>query len=93
MEISMRNASLVAAVLFSFAIASHAAMAEEACTGTGPQLPKTAVEAKLKAQGYVTIKEIKEHNGCYEAKGLDKNGKRFELEINSYSGEISNAEQ
>ena len=89
----MRNASLVAAILFSCAFAGHAAMAEEACTGTGPQLAKTAVEAKLKAQGYVTIKELKEHNGCYEAKGTDKNGNRFDLEINSYSGVISKAEQ
>ena len=89
----MRNASLVAAILFSCAIASHAAMAEEACTGSGPQMPKATVEAKLKAQGYVKIREITEHNGCYEAKGLDKNGKRFELEINSYTGAISKSEQ
>ena len=89
----MRNASLVAAIFMSIAFAGHAAMAEEACTGTGPQMAKPAVEAKLKAKGYVTIKEITEHNGCYEAKGLDKNGKRFELEINSYTGAISKAEQ
>ena len=89
----MRNASIAVAALLTLAFASHAAMAEEACTGTGPQLAKSAVEAKLKAKGYVTIKELKQHNGCYEAKGLDKNGKRFELEINSWSGKISKAEQ
>ena len=68
------------------------AFAEESCSGTGTPMTKAAIETQLKAQGYTKIKEIKSHAGCYEAKGLDQNGKRFELEINSYTGKISNQE-
>jgi hypothetical protein len=88
----MRKITLAAALMLALGLTSQMAFAEESCEGSGTQLTKEQVEAKLKAAGYVEIKEIQLHSGCYEAKGLDKDGKRFELEINSYTGKIAQAE-
>lgn len=87
----MRKFIMLAATACFFAL-TVPALAEESCTGTGTPLTQAVIEAKLKEQGYTQIKEIKEHGGCYEAKGYDKDGKRFELEINAYTGEINNVE-
>jgi hypothetical protein len=87
------NKTMLALAAFSvLAFATRGALAEESCSGNGTPMTKTAVETQLKSQGYTKIKEIKSHAGCYEAKGFDQNGKRFELEINSYTGKINNQE-
>lgn len=65
-----------------------AASAEESCKNTGPVLPKSQIEKKLTEQGYVKIRGLELHNGCYEAKGFDQTGKRFELEIDASSGKV-----
>jgi hypothetical protein len=88
----MRKITLAAALALLLGLTSQVAFAEESCEGSGAQLTKGQVEAKLKDAGYVQIKEIELHSGCYEAKGLDKNGNRFELEINAYTGKIEQAE-
>ena len=89
----MMRKSMVAAATVSFlAFGAQAALAEETCTGSGTQLTKSEVEAQLVAQGYTQVREIKSHGGCYEAKGLDQKGQRFELEVNSFTGKISNKE-
>ena len=88
----MRKTMLAVAAFSTLAFAAQAALAEESCSGSGTPMTKGAVETQLKAQGYTQIREIKSHGGCYEAKGLDQNGKRFELEINSFTGRINNQE-
>lgn len=65
-----------------------AASAEESCKNTGPALSKSDIEKKLTQQGYVKIRGLELHNGCYEAKGFDRTGKRFELEIDAASGDV-----
>jgi hypothetical protein len=87
----MRKTMLAVAVAI-LAVASRSASAEESCSGSGTPLPKSAIEAKLKAQGFVQIKETRTHGGCYEVKGFNTAGKRFELEVNSYTGDINNKE-
>lgn len=64
------------------------ALAEESCSNSGKPLPKSAIEKKLTDQGYVKIRGLELHNGCYEAKGFDKAGKRFELEIDAGTGAV-----
>jgi hypothetical protein len=88
----MRRTLLAAAAVSILAFGGQAAFAEETCTGSGTQFTKSEVEAQLAAQGYTQIREIKTHGGCYEAKGLDQKGQRFELEVNSFTGKISNKE-
>jgi hypothetical protein len=89
----VQRLTLIAATLSLLAGAAGPVFAEEACSGSGAPLSRSAIEAQLKTQGYTQIKEIRSHNGCYEAKGFDQTGKRFELEINSFTGAISQAEE
>lgn len=88
----MRIALFSAAAILALAVAPQFASAEESCAGSGTPMTKQQVEAQLVSQGYTTVREIKSHGGCYEAKGLDKNGQRFELEVNSFTGKISTKE-
>ena len=87
----MRRLTIATAAACAVALLSQAAFAEESCSGSGTPLTASAIEAKLKAEGYTQIRDIRSH-GCYEAKGLDSTGKRFELEVNAYTGEINNKE-
>jgi hypothetical protein len=89
----MRMTLLAVAAVSVLAFGAQTTFAEETCTGSGTQLTKSEVEARLIAQGYTQVREIKSHGGCYEAKGLDQKGQRFELEVNSFTGKISNKEE
>jgi hypothetical protein len=88
----MRNVTIAAAAACAFALLSQAAFAEESCSGSGTPMAVSAIQAKLKAEGYTQIRDIRSHGGCYEAKGMDSAGKRFEIEVNAYTGEINNRE-
>jgi hypothetical protein len=88
----MRKIAIAAAAACVFAVMSQAAFAEESCSGSGTPLTVDAVKAKLASEGSTKIKEIRTHGGCYEAKGLDNSGKRFEIEVNAYTGDINNKE-
>ncbi|MBU6499661.1 MAG: PepSY domain-containing protein [Rhodospirillales bacterium] len=79
----------VAALPAAFAPAAHA---EQSCHITGKMMSRTAMEQSLHARGFTTIRNLSTHNGCYEAKGIDKNGKRFELELAGDTGAIHNRE-
>ena len=81
-------ASLAAA---SLAVAP-AAFAEQNCQLSGPPISPADMEKSLVAQGYSTIRSLRYHKGCYEAQGLDKNGKRFELELNASTGAVNTRE-
>ncbi len=88
----MHRTFLPAAVVALVLIAGPAAFAEESCQDSGPMMSKAAMTKSLQDRGYVKIRSLSEHNGCYEAKGLDSKGKRFELEVNGATGAIVNAE-
>ena len=79
--------TVILAAAFSVLLAG-AASAEESCKNTGPALSKSDIEKKLTQQGYVKIRGLELHNGCYEAKGFDQSGRRFELEIDATSGNV-----
>ncbi len=87
----MSRLPIFLAVCVSLAAASPA-FAEESCKSTGPAMSKDAITKSLQTRGYTQIRSLSEHNGCYEAKGIDSKGKRFELEVNASTGEIVNAE-
>jgi hypothetical protein len=86
----MRRALLFACL--GLAIAAPSAFAEESCSSTGQPMTRTAMEQSLHERGYTQIRSLSMHNGCYEAKGLDSKGKRFELELDGVTGAIHNAE-
>jgi hypothetical protein len=71
----------------------RAASAEESCNvPASAMMSKADMIKSLQDRGYVKIRNLSTHNGCYEAKGFDRNGKRFELELNGQNGQIVNAE-
>jgi uncharacterized membrane protein YkoI len=79
--------TVILAAAFSVLLGGTA-LAEESCKNSGPTLSKSDIEKKLTEQGYVKIRGLELHNGCYEAKGFEKSGKRFELEIDASTGEV-----
>lgn len=81
-----------ALLCLGFIVASAPVFAEESCSGTGQPMSRTAMGQSLHQRGYTSIRSLSLHKGCYEAKGLDSNGKRFELELDASTGAIHNAE-
>jgi hypothetical protein len=73
-------------------LAAPAAFAEESCTVSGAIMSKEIMTKNLQDRGYTQIRSLSTHNGCYEAKGIDSKGHRFELELNGATGAIVNAE-
>lgn len=91
----MSRLSLIAAAAVlaaSTATFATAASAEESCHVSGAIMSRDAVTKSLQDRGYTQIRSLATHNGCYEAKGIDSKGKRFELEVNGSTGEIVNVE-
>jgi hypothetical protein len=86
----MRVSVLLACL--ALVLAAPAAYAEESCHNTGQPMSRLAMESSLASRGYSTIRSLSLHNGCYEAKGFDSKGKRFELELDAATGAIHNAE-
>lgn len=84
---------LFAALLLAVPLLSAGpAAAEESCHLSGPMMSKEAMTKSLQDRGYTKIRSLSAHNGCYEAKGFDAKGKRFELELDGATGAIVNAE-
>lgn len=88
----MRPTHLFACLALLPLITAPAAVAEESCGSFGPPMSRTAMEQSLHQRGYSNIRSLSLHNGCYEAKGFDSKGKRFELELDASTGAIHNAE-
>jgi hypothetical protein len=83
--------ALVLACL-GFVITTTSASAEESCAASGTPMSRASMEQSLHQRGYTDIRGLSLHNGCYEAKGFDSKGKRFELELDAATGAIHNAE-
>lgn len=82
MNITIKNSKLLLASAASiFLFAGHAFAEEEICTDVGAM--KTIEEAKAAVMkvGFVDITKMDEEGGCYEAKGLNANGSKFEVYI------------
>lgn len=88
----MRPVILYVCLAIATTLVAPTAFAEESCTSSGQPMSRTAMEQSLHERGYATIRSLSLHNGCYEAKGFDAKGKRFELELDASTGAIHNAE-
>jgi hypothetical protein len=51
-------------------------------------LSEAELRSKLEAAGYPQVRSVGHEDGCIEAKGIDKNGKRFEVYLHPSTGEI-----
>ncbi len=89
----MRATACFLAAALALGAGVHPAAAEESCpSAAGSMMSRAAMTKLLQDRGYTQIRSLSTHNGCYEAKGLDNAGKRFELELNGQTGAIVNAE-
>lgn len=79
-------------ICLGFMTSATNALAEESCAGSGKPMSRTQMEQSLHQRGYSEIRSLSLHNGCYEAKGFDSKGKRFELELDASTGAIHNEE-
>lgn len=86
----MRRLFLLAAL--GCIVTASAASAEESCKVSGAIMSNDMMTKSLHDRGYTQIRSLATHNGCYEAKGIDNKGHRFELELNGATGVIVNAE-
>lgn len=68
---------------------STACAVKAAADGSQPvALSEAELRSKLEAAGYIQVRSLGHEEGCVEAKGLDKNGKRFEVYLHPTTGEI-----
>ena len=88
----MPRLSVFAALAAFGLLVAAPAMAEESCPATGPAMSKEAITKSLQERGYTKIRSLSFHNGCYEAKGFDSRGQRFEIEVSAADGKIVNEE-
>ena len=55
---------------------------------TAAALTDEDIRDRLTAVGYMQVRSLAHEDGCIEAKGLDKDGKRFEIYVRPTTGEI-----
>jgi hypothetical protein len=85
----MKRLLMLAAFGFMSITAAHA---EESCNASGQIMSREAITKSLQDRGFTQIRGLSTHNGCYEAKGIDSKGRRFELEVDGATGAIVNQE-
>ncbi len=60
-----------------------------AADGSTPAaLSDAEIRGRLTAAGYTQVRSLGHEDGCVEAKGIDKDGKRFEVYLHPATGEI-----
>lgn len=85
----MRPIAMTTVFGFASCLLVAPAFGEELCKITdGPTKSETEIREMLVKVGYVDIRKIEEEHGCVEAKGTDKDGKRFEVYVHPNTGEI-----
>lgn len=87
----MKPFTLAGAALASL-VFSSAAMADSDCTDPVTDWqPREALRQQLEQHGW-TVKRIKVDDGCYEVKGVDKNGNAFKAKYSPASLRIRKLE-
>jgi hypothetical protein len=80
---------LALAAIFALAIPAGVAMAEDnICLNVGEKKPVEEAKAKAIQVGFADVTKMDEEGGCYEAKGLNANGSKFEVYIHPTTLEI-----
>jgi hypothetical protein len=88
MEKIMKLRTLISATMFAAVAMSQSALAAELCTDVTARKTVDEAKAAAVAAGYVDITKMDEEDGCYEAKGLNADGSKFEVYIHPTTLEI-----
>jgi hypothetical protein len=77
----MKTALSAALILGAFAFSGVAYAEEGICTDVGEKKPIEEAKAVAVKVGFTDVTKMDEEGGCYEAKGLNANGSKFEVYI------------
>ena len=81
---------LIAALLSACAFTGTAfAAGDDICLDVTDKKPIDEAKAVAVAVGFADVTEMKEEHGCYEAKGLNANGSKFEVYIHPTTLQIA----
>ena len=86
----MRHILKILGFVAVFGAASSALASETGRCGDAARdkwLPEAAIKVKMSGLGY-DVRKIEAENGCYEVKGIDKNGAKVELYVHPVTGEV-----
>ena len=83
----MKTFNLIGATAAVFFLATPV-FATELCSGVTERKSVDEAKAVAVAAGYADITKMDEEDGCYEAKGLNADGSKFEVYIHPTSLEI-----
>lgn len=72
---------IAAAIIGASAFASTALAEDNICTDVGEKKPIEEAKAVAVKVGFADVTKMDEEGGCYEAKGLNANGSKFEVYI------------
>jgi hypothetical protein len=76
------NLKFIAAAIIGASAFAGAALAEDnICTDVGEKKPIEEAKAVAVKVGFADVTKMDEEGGCYEAKGLNANGSKFEVYI------------
>jgi hypothetical protein len=76
------KSGICAGIILGVVALSGSAFAEDAiCTDVGEKKPIEEAKAAAVKVGFADVTKMDEEGGCYEAKGLNGNGSKFEVYI------------
>lgn len=95
MRKTMATAAVALAILGAgFGLASPVRASEDECrVPMAEWRPREELQAKLQAEGWQRIDQIKVDDGCYEAKGYDREGFRVEAKYDPKTFELVKLER
>jgi hypothetical protein len=83
----MKIQTIICAIAL-IAASSMTASAEELCANVSEMKPVEDAKAAAIKAGYADITKMDQEDGCYEAKGLNADGSKFEVYIHPTTLEI-----
>lgn len=89
----MRNTALLTAIGLLMVATPAFAESEEGCTKAPREqwLSDAQIKSKLAERGY-TITQVEADDGCLEAKGTDKDGRKVELNVDPVTANVVKSE-
>jgi hypothetical protein len=84
----MKTRVLIGATAMLLCTAAYSFAEEALCKNVTEKKPIDEAKAVAVAAGYTDISKMDEEHGCYEAKGLNADGSKFEVYIHPTSLEI-----
>ena len=84
----MRSIMLAATLALGTIVAAPVYASENCAAGPRERwLPQDQIKAKAEEMGY-TVRSVKQEDGCFEVKAIDKAGAKVEIYVDPISGAV-----